>query len=136
MTTHRHRPSRTAMALGVGLALLWIGCARYAPDRPDVAPPVLAIMDAGDLPQFADDMDYDGNFTAADVQLAGYTLISNEIKTTLRLTDDNLLADTPNPKCPPRTVLYLDLDGVMASGAPQKQCKGTSSSTRTRRVPR
>ncbi len=95
-----------------------------------------AVAVSGEAPDFIDDMDYDGNFTAADVQLAGYTLISNEIKTTLRLTDDNLLADTPNPKCPPRTVLYLDLDGDMASGAPQKQCKGTSSSTRTRRVPR
>lgn len=95
-----------------------------------------AVAVSGEAPDFIDDMNHDGKFTAEDVQLAGYTLISNEIKTTIRLTDDNLLADTPNPKCPPRTVLFLDLDGDMVSGAPQKQCKGTSSSTRTRRVPR
>ena len=91
---------------------------------------------SGEAPDFIDDLNYDGKFTAADVELAGYTLISNEIKTKLTLTSDNLLADTPNPKCPPRTVLYLDLDGDMVSGAPQKQCKGTSSSTRTKRIPR
>lgn len=95
-----------------------------------------AVAVSGEAPDFIDDMNYDGKFTAADVELAGYTLISNEIKTKLTLTDDNLLADTPNPKCPPRTVLYLDLDGDMLSGAPGQECKGTSSSTRTRRVPR
>ena len=97
---------------------------------------VRAVAVAGEAPDFIDDINYDGKFTAADVELAGYSLISNEIKTTIRLTHDNLLAETPNPKCPPRTVLYLDLDGDMVSGAPQKKCKGTSSSTRKRRVPR
>jgi len=37
-----------------------------------------AVMVEGDAPNFVDDMDGDGAFTAQDVMLAGYTLISNE----------------------------------------------------------
>lgn len=94
-----------------------------------------AVAVAGEAPDFIEDLDQDGEYTAADVRLAGYTLVSNEIKTVLRLTNDNLLADSESPKCPPRTLLYGDLDGDMDAGAPER-CLGTSSSTRTRRVPR
>ncbi|MGI9307607.1 MAG: hypothetical protein ACR2P6_00010 [Gammaproteobacteria bacterium] len=95
-----------------------------------------AVAVSGEAPDFIDDLNHDGKFTAADVEMAGYTLVSNEIKTKLTLTYENLAIETPNPKCPPRTVLFLDLDGDMVSGAPQKQCKGTSSSTKRRRIPR
>ena len=94
-----------------------------------------AVAVAGEAPDFIDDLNHDGRYTALDLKLAGYTLVSNEIQTNLRLTSDNLLAESENPKCPPRTLLYGDIDGDMDSGAPEK-CLGTSSSTRTRRVPR
>lgn len=97
---------------------------------------VRAVAVAGEAPAFIKDMNGDNKFTAADVKKMKYTLISNEIKTELRLTYDNLLVESQNPKCPPRTVVYLDLDGDMDSGAPGLQCKGTSSSTRRRPIPR
>ena len=46
------------------LMLLVAGCPRYAPERPDVAEPLLEITTDSDLPLFADDMDYDGLETA------------------------------------------------------------------------
>lgn len=97
---------------------------------------VRAVAVAGEAPAFIEDMNGDNEFTAADVQMMEYTLISNEIKTILNLTYDNLLVESQNPKCPPRTVIYRDLDEDMDSGAPAKQCKGTSSSTRRRPIPR
>lgn len=95
-----------------------------------------AVAVHGEAPAFIEDLNYDGKFTAADVQMAGYTLISNEIKTNLMLNSANLLDETPNPKCPSRSVVFRDLDGDMDSGAPAKQCKGTSSSSRKRPIPR
>ena len=36
------------------------GCVPPVPERPGAAPPALELLESGDLPAFADDMDYDG----------------------------------------------------------------------------
>lgn len=69
MTLNINWPARMTVALVLSLALLVVGCARYTPDRPDVTPPVLTLADASHLPQFADDMDYDGIETAINQSL-------------------------------------------------------------------
>jgi membrane-bound lytic murein transglycosylase A len=69
MTPSIHLPARMAVTLGLGLALLVAGCVGYTPDRPGVTPPVLTLADARHLPEFADDMDYDGIETAINQSL-------------------------------------------------------------------
>ncbi|MEO1034266.1 MAG: hypothetical protein AAFX44_01775 [Pseudomonadota bacterium] len=93
---------------------------------------IRAVAVNGEAPAFIDDMNGDGRYTAADLMLAGYTLVSNEIKTSVTVINDNLLVESDDPKCPPRTLIYRDLDGNGSAGAPEK-CLGTSSSTRLRR---
>jgi len=85
-------------------------------------------------PQFIRDLNQDGKYTAADLQLAGYELLSNEVEITLTLTHDNLLIDSEEIKCLPRTVIFADLDGDGKDGEPFK-CSGKSGSSRSRRVP-
>lgn len=91
-----------------------------------------AVAVSGEAPPFIDDTNGDGRHTAADLVMAGYTLVSNEVRTTIRVTNDNLLVESFDPKCPPRTLIYRDLDGNGSAGAPPR-CIGTSSSTRLRR---
>jgi len=93
-----------------------------------------AVVVAGEAPDFVHDLDQDGRYTARDVKLAGYELVSNEVRMTVTLSHDNLLTDSPDIKCLPRTVLFRDLDGDGASGEPFK-CSGKSGSSRSRRVP-
>lgn len=93
-----------------------------------------AVVVAGEAPDFVHDLDQDGRYTARDVKLAGYDLVSNEVRMTVTLSHDNLLTDSPDIKCLPRTVLFRDLDGDGASGEPFK-CSGKSGSSRSRRVP-
>lgn len=69
MTPILNLPARMTVALALSLALLVVGCARYTPDRPGVTPPVLTLADTRHLPQFADDMDYDGIATAINQSL-------------------------------------------------------------------
>ena len=57
------RPPRLAALLGgfaLVLTLLATGCVPIPAERPPVEPPVLEIAPPRNLPQFADDMDYDG----------------------------------------------------------------------------
>ncbi len=96
---------------------------------------VRAVAVAGEAPDFIKDMNMDGQYSAADLVFDNeYQLVSNEVEVALRLTSDNLLVDSDDPKCPPRTFIFRDLDGDGLSGAPPR-CRGTSSSTRARRVP-
>jgi len=96
---------------------------------------VRAVMVNGEAPDYIYDLDYDGKYTAKDVQLAGYELISNEIATNLTVTHENLLTDSPDSKCPPRTFIHGDLDGNMDRGV-LPECILTSGASRTRRPPR
>lgn len=94
-----------------------------------------AVIVAREAPDYIHDLDQDGQFTARDVKLAGYDLVSNEVKMTITLSHDNLLTESPDIKCLPRTVMFKDLDGDGASGEPFA-CSGKSGSSRSRRVPR
>jgi hypothetical protein len=96
---------------------------------------IRAVVVARQAPAFIEDLNGDGKFTARDVRMAGYQLVSNEVEINLTLTHDNLLVDSPDIKCLPRTVIFDDLDGDGANGEPFK-CTGKSGSTRSRRVPR
>ena len=69
MTFNINLTTRMAVTWCAGLALFVAGCTHYTIDRPGVEPPVLTIADTRDLPQFADDMDYDGIETAIDQSL-------------------------------------------------------------------
>lgn len=96
---------------------------------------IRAVVVAGEAPDYVHDLDADGLFTARDVQMAGYQLVTNEVKMKLTVTHDNLLIDSQDIKCLPRTLIFDDLDGNGQSGEPFK-CVGKSGSTRSRRVPR
>lgn len=69
MTLNTHMSFRRTITLGLGLVILVAGCTRYTVDRPGVEPSVLTLASVRDLPQFADDMDYDGIETAINQSL-------------------------------------------------------------------
>ena len=96
---------------------------------------VRAVVVNGEAPDYIYDMNGDGAYTASDVSLAGYELVTNEVSINLRLTDENLLTEAPDSKCPPRTLIHTDLDGDMDRGE-LPECLLTSGSSRSRRVPR
>lgn len=100
-----------------------------------VAVTIRALVVARQAPAFIEDLNHDGRFTAVDVGMAGYEIVSNEVEINLTLAHDNLLADSPDIKCLPRTAIFDDLDGDGSSGEPFK-CSGKSGASRTRRVPR
>lgn len=105
---------------------------------------VRAVLVQGEAPDYIEDLDGDGKYTASDVAAMGYTLISNQVEINLNFIHDNLLSESNDPECPPRTILYRDLDGNSDDGArfmggsedgkPLK-CEGTSGASRLRRVP-
>jgi hypothetical protein len=94
-----------------------------------------AVVVAGEAPDYIHDLNGDGKFSARDVLMAGYELVSNEVSMNLTVTHDNLFVDSEDIKCLPRTLIFDDLDGDGLSGEPFK-CDGKSGSTRSRRVPR
>jgi hypothetical protein len=96
---------------------------------------VRAVVVAGQAPDYVHDLDGNGKFTANDVRKAGYRLVTNEVSINLVVTHENLLVESLEIKCLPRTVLFDDLDGDGADGEPFK-CSGKSGSSRSRRVPR
>jgi len=96
---------------------------------------VRAVVVNGEAPDYVHDMNGDGQYTALDVALAGYELVTNEVSIGLTLTHENLLSEAPDSKCPPRTLIHTDLDGDMDRGE-LPECLLTSGSTRKRRVPR
>lgn len=96
---------------------------------------IRAVLVERQAPAFVHDLNGDGIFSASDVQLAGYEILSNEVAIKLTLMHDNLLVDSPDIKCLPRTVIFDDLDGDGKNGEPFK-CSGKSGSSRSRRVPR
>ena len=96
---------------------------------------IRAVVVARQAPDFVRDLNHDGKFSAIDVKLGGHQLVSNEVEIKLTLTQDNLLIESPDIKCLPRTLLFDDLDGDGKNGEPFK-CSGKSGSSRSRRVPR
>jgi len=96
---------------------------------------IRAVLVNGEAPDFINDKNGDGHFTARDVQLDNYQLLSNEVVISLWLTQENLLTESPDAKCPPRTFIHGDVDGNGARGE-LPVCTGTSGSTRVRRPPR
>ncbi len=96
---------------------------------------IRAVVVNGEAPDFIYDMDGDQRYTARDVELMGHELVSNEVEMNLTLTEENLLTDSAEPKCPPRTFIHGDLDGNMSPGE-LPFCEGTSGSRRSQRVPR
>lgn len=101
---------------------------------------IRAVLVNREAPDFIMDEDGDGEFTARDVKMAGerdgYELASNEVQINLTLTHENLLTDSPDVKCPSqRTFFHSNIDDNFAIGE-LPECKGTSGSTRSRRVPR
>lgn len=96
---------------------------------------IRAVLVNGEAPDFIYDMNGDNRYTARDVALAGYEVLSNEVSITLKLTHENLLTESPDSKCPPRTLIHSDLDGNGARGM-LPDCLLTSGSVRVRRPPR
>lgn len=96
---------------------------------------IRAVLVNGEAPDFIYDMDGNGRYTAHDVELAGFQLLSNEVEMKLKLTQQNLLTESPDSKCPPRTFIHGDLDGDASRGK-LPECIQTSGSTRSRRAPR
>ena len=96
---------------------------------------IRAVVVERQAPAFVHDLNHDGKYSAVDVRMAGYELVSNEVEINLTLTHDNLLIESEQIKCLPRTLLFDDLDGDGKSGEPFK-CSGKSGSGRSRRVPR
>lgn len=96
---------------------------------------IRAVLVERQAPAFVYDLNRDGKFSAIDVRMAGYELVSNEVEINLTLTHDNLLIESEQIKCLPRTLLFDDLDGDGKNGEPFK-CSGKSGSGRSRRVPR
>lgn len=96
---------------------------------------IRAVLVNGEAPDFVYDMDGDGRIRARDVELAGYQLLSNEVAISLTLTHVNLLTESADAKCPPRTFIHGDVDGNGARGT-LPECTGTSGAARIRRPPR
>ena len=93
---------------------------------------VRAVVVDGEAPRFIDDMDNDGAFTAADVELMGYTLRSNEALRSFNITSTlNYTDEQDRFECPPLNLVDLDLDGIAGS------CDDGDGTSRSKtRVPR
>ena len=96
---------------------------------------IRAVLVNGEAPDFIYDMNGDGRYTARDVELDGFHLLSNSVEMELQLTQQNLLIESPDSKCPPRTFIHGDLDGDASRGN-LPECIQTSGSSRSRREPR
>ena len=107
---------------------------------------VRAVLVNGIAPDFIEDLDGNGKYSAGDLtMMQDVRVLSNQVELTLRLFHDNLLSDSVDPECPQkRTVLYRDLDGNGDDGARFRTgpeagaalaCTGTSGATRGRSVP-
>ena len=94
-----------------------------------------AVMVKGIAPKFIRDENGDGIYSAADVELMGYEVLSNEITVPIREQFDLSIAETVAGRtCPSRSLIYIDLDGNGESG--EIKCSGTGGARRIRRTPR
>ena len=96
---------------------------------------VRAVVVEGTAPDFIADMDGNGKYTQRDLQMMGFTPISNQTTLKTRLEFEALLSfPVGTINCPHRNLIFLDLDGDGSNGDPN--CGGTSSVRRGTRVPR
>jgi hypothetical protein len=94
-----------------------------------------AVVVKGVAPEFIYDENGDGIYSAADVELMGYEVLSNQIAIPIREQFDLSIAETVAGRtCPSRSLIYIDLDGNGEDGA--IQCSGTGGARRIRRNPR
>jgi len=94
-----------------------------------------AVLVEGAAPTFVHDANGDGRYTERDLALMGYVLLSNEERLRLRLEVDALITETSQGRtCPPRSLIFRDLDGNGSSG--EIGCSGSGGAARLRRVPR
>lgn len=96
---------------------------------------IRAVVVNGEAPDYIEDMDGNGHYTARDVEMMGYQLLTNEVDLRIALTENNLLEESPDAKCPPRTFIHGDLDGDGDRGL-LPECIATSGASRSRRIPR
>ena len=97
---------------------------------------VRAVVVNGEAPAFIYDMDGDKRYTARDVEMMGYSLLSNEVRTRLTVTLENLIEDSPDNQCPPRTFIHGDVDGNAERGL-LPECKNPAAgASRLRRIRR
>ncbi len=94
-----------------------------------------AVVVKGIAPAFVFDENADGKYTAEDVELMGYELLSNPVRLPIREQSDLSITETVRGRtCPSRTLIYADLDGNGEDGA--VECSGTGGARRLRRNPR
>jgi len=82
---------------------------------PEVNVTVRAVIVAGQAPSFIDDLDGNGAYTSRDLQLAGYTLLSNQATLQIRAIQNDVLSELVPFKCP-AAILAGDLDGNGLTG--------------------
>ncbi|MDX1389231.1 MAG: hypothetical protein R3344_08575, partial [Acidobacteriota bacterium] len=94
-----------------------------------------AVVVKGIAPEFIEDVNHDGNYTARDVELMGYELLSNQATIHVREAFDLSITDTVlGHTCPSQSLIYRDLDGNGEDGS--VDCSGTGGARRLRRIPR
>jgi hypothetical protein len=82
---------------------------------PDVNVTVTAVIVAGQAPNLIEDRDGNGQYNAKDLQLAGYTLLSNSTSLKIHAIQTDVLSDFVPFKCP-AAILAGDLDGNGLTG--------------------
>jgi hypothetical protein len=82
---------------------------------PDVNVLVRAVLVQGQAPAFIDDLNGDGAYTAKDLQLAGFTLLSNQVNLQIHAVQNDVLSEFDPFKCP-AAILAGDLDGDGQTG--------------------
>lgn len=97
---------------------------------------IRAVVVNGEAPAFIYDMNGDGKYTARDVEMMGHPLLSNEVSIKLMVTLENLLEESPDNQCPPRTFIHGDVDGNGSIGL-LPECKNPAAgASRSRRIRR
>jgi hypothetical protein len=83
---------------------------------PEIHVTVRAVVVEGQAPDFIDDLDGNGRYTARDVEIAGYVLLSNEETFRIHAIHNDVLSEpVPFVECPV-AILPGDLDGNGLSG--------------------
>jgi hypothetical protein len=82
---------------------------------PEVDVTVRAVIVQGPAPSFIDDLDGNGVYTSRDLQLAGFTLLSNQATLQIHAVQNDVISEFVPFKCPV-AILAGDLDGNGSTG--------------------